>query len=209
LSALPVFNYLLTEAIEVFFMAEVTRMDYVILPEPLPMTIEAMKPHWALLRFDLWGNSMVIFKGQMKIDQKDMIDLKEFKRGALFPKGEMLHFVIEHFDDDTEKGVLRQNILVNIAEEKLSHRLSGRRIIRWGDDLYDEDRRITLTAVSKTPVSVKIHFGLCIETDSEAGYTGLKEYDLDVHELAEVVGNQYRADMKRLAEKCWRLRPVT
>ena len=189
-------------------MSEGSRMDYLLVPDQMVMTVEAMKSHWALLKFDLWGNSMVIFKGPIKIEPKEMIDLKELKRGTAFPDGDLLHFVIEHFGDDIEKGVLRQNILVNIAEEKISHRLSGRRILRWGDDLYDEDRRITLTAVATTPVSIKIHLGICITSDTEAGFVGLSEYGLEPEELAEVVGNQYRADMKRLAEKCWRMRPV-
>ena len=183
-------------------------MDYLAVPEPMAMTIDAMKPHWALLKFDLWGNSMVIFRGPMKIEPKDMIDLKELKRGTIFPDGDLLHFIIEHFGDDMEKGVLRQNILVNIAEEKLTHRLGGRRILRWGDDLFDEDKRLTLTAVTQTPVSVKIHLGICIDPDADASFAGMTDYDLDPDELGEVIGNQYRADMKRLAEKCWRMRTV-
>ena len=189
-------------------MSQSNRMDYLVMTEPMKLTIDAMKSHWALINFDLWGNSMVIFKGPMEIEPKDMIDLKEVKRDTVLPDGDLLHFVIEHFGDDMEKGVLRQNILVNIAEEKLEHRLSDRKILRWGDDLYDEDRRITLTAVAQTPVSIKIHFGICIDSDTNAGFVGIDEYHLDIDELAEVIGNQYRADMKRLAEKCWRMRPI-
>lgn len=189
-------------------MSQSNRMDYLFVAEPMAMTIDAMKPHWALVNFDLWGDCMVAFRGKMKVEPKDMIDLKELKRGTIFPDGELLHFVIEHFADDLAKGVLRQNILVNIAEEKLNHRLGNRRILRWGDDLYDEDHRITMTAVAQTPVSIKIHFGICIDTDVDAGFIGINDLGLDPDEIAEVVGNQYRADMKRLAEKCWRMRAI-
>lgn len=189
-------------------MTQGNRMDYLLLHEPMTMTIAAMKSHWALMNFDLWGNSLVVFRGRMQIEAREMIDLKELKRGTVFPDGDIVHFIIEHFGDDLEKGVLRQNILVNIAEEKLSHRMQNRRILRWGDDLYDEDRRITLTAVTQTPVSIKIHLGICIDSDMESGFIGINEYGLDADELAEVIGNQYRADMKLLAEKCWRMRPI-
>ena len=189
-------------------MSQGNKMDYLFLTEPMKMTIEAMRPHWALVNFDLWGDSMVVFRGTMDVEPKDMIDLKEMKRGTVFPSGDLLHFVIEHFGDELKTGVLRQNILVNIAEEKLGHRLGSKKILRWGDDLYDEDRRITLTAVAQTPVSVKIHLGICIDSDQDAGFVGLNEYDLDYQEVAEVIGNQYRADMKRLMEKCWRMRAI-
>ncbi len=190
-------------------MAESYRMDYIMLPEPMVMTIEAMKPHWALKKFDLWGDSLVVFTGPIDIKPEEIIDLKDFKSGTVFPRGEMLHFVIEHFGDSLETGVLRQNILVSIAEEKLAHRLpADKKILRWGDDLYDEDRRLTITAVAPTLVSVKIHFGICIDPDPENGFGGIDDYDLDPRELGEVIGNQYRADMRRLREKVWRMRPI-
>ncbi len=190
-------------------MGEGYRMDYLLVPEPMEMTIDAMRPHWALKKFDLWGDSMVIFRGPMNIKPDEGIDLKEFKRGTVFPKGDILHFIIEHFNDELEKGVLRQNILVSIAEEKLAHRIgSSQKILRWGDDLYDEDRRLTLTAVAPTLVSVKIHLGICIDADEDAGFAGISEYSLDPNELGEVIGNQYRADIRRLREKCWRMRPI-
>lgn len=183
-------------------------MEYIFISERMTMTVEAMKPHWAFLNFDLVGDSLVMFCGPIEVGPEDMIDLRERKRGTVFPRGDLLHFVIEHFGDDIEKGVLRQNILVSISEEKLAHRLGSRRILRWGDDLYDEDNRLTITAVTQTPVSVKIHLGICIDPDEAAGFVGLRSYGLDPAELGEVIGNQYRADMKRLREKCWRMRPL-
>ncbi|RKZ33730.1 hypothetical protein DRQ33_03645 [bacterium] len=190
-------------------MAEGYRMDYLLVPDAMEMTIQAMRPHWALKEFDLWGDSMVIFRGPMNVTPQECIDLKEYKRGTVFPKGDLLHFVIEHFNDNLETGILRQNILVSIAEEKLVHRIgSAQKVLRWGDDLYDEDKRLTLTAVAPTLVSVKIHFGICIDSFPESGFAGIDEYSLDPIELGEVIGNQYRADIRRLREKCWRMRPI-
>ncbi|MCD6531961.1 DUF366 family protein [bacterium] len=190
-------------------MPESYRMDYIMVPEPMTMTIEAMKPHWALKKFDLWGDSLVVFRGPVDIKPDEIIDLKDFKSGTIFPRGEMLHFVIEHFGDNLETGILRQNILVSIAEEKLAHRIGdARKILRWGDDLFDEDQRLSITAVAPTIVSVKIHLGICIDPDPENGFGGISEYSLDPVELGEVIGNQYRADMRRLREKTWRMRPI-
>jgi len=190
-------------------MGEGYKMDYILVAEPMEMTIDAMRPHWALNKFDLWGDSLVIFRGPMSVRPEDAIDLKELKRGTVFPKGDILHFIIEHFGDELERTILRQNILVSITEEKIVHRMESiQRILRWGDDLYDEDRRLTFTAVTPTPVSGKIHLGVCIDSDNEAAFAGICEYALDPNELGEVIGNQYRADMRRLREKCWRMRPI-
>ena len=189
-------------------MGESVKMNYIVVQEPFEMTIDVMKPHWALLEYDLKGDSIVVSRGMLRIEHKYLIDLMDRKRGITLPDGEMLHFIIEHFGDDLEKGILRQSILIGIACNKISHRIKGKRILRWGDDIFDEDRRITLTSATITLVSSKIHLGICIRSDENTGFVGTEELGIDADELGEVICNQYMADMKRLAEKCWRMRPI-
>ena len=121
----------------------------------------------------------------------------------------MLHFIVEHFDTDLEKAILRQYLLISILEEKLNNRLKDRKILRWADDLYDEDYKLTVSAVTKNIVSTKIHLGInVVPSKIKVKTRGLSHYGIDPYELAEVIITQYRLENRRLKEKSWRMKPI-
>jgi len=189
-------------------MSNCYRMTFLLAPDKLELTPEVLKPHWALKRFKLVGDSIVAFRGGVKLSPEQYVDLLEAQRERPIPNVDLLHFVVEHFDDDLERAILKENILINIAQEKILHRAPKSGVMRWGDNLYDGKYRLTISCATKTLVSAKIHLGICIDSDEENGYHGISEFGIDPFELAEVVANQYRADMRRLKEKCWHLRPM-
>ncbi len=184
------------------------RMAFMFVPKPQEMNLDVMRSHWALIHFDIRGDSIVAFIGTLHIDSDQQLDILEAKGKLSLPDCEMLNLVVEHFGDDLEKGILRQNILLNIAFEKILHRIKDVQIMRWGEDLYEGNKRLTVSSVSTTFVSVKIHLGICINPELDNGFVGLTKYSIDPVELAEVICNQYRADMRRLKEKCWHIKPV-
>ncbi len=184
-------------------------MQFTIRKEEIKLTGEEMQPHWAYINFGIAGNSIVSFVGPCDIKPENIIDLEEYKEGARIYADKMLHFIIEHFDTDLEKAILRQYLLISILEEKLNNRLKDRKILRWGDDLYDEDSKLTISAVSKNVVSTKIHLGVNItSTKVDTKTRGLEYYKIDPYELAEVIITQYRLENRRLKEKSWRMKAV-
>jgi len=186
-------------------------MEYKILSEKRALSGDEMLPHWAYRSFGLLGDSIVAFKGPFDVPPGKWIDLECLKRDTELPVVDMLHFVAEHFDTNLREAVLCQYVLVSILEEKLLHRVpqDGHRLTRLGDDLFDGENRLSITAVGCTIVSAKIHLGVYLDTEPSKEIHGLAAYSIDPLELAGVVINQYRTEMRRLSEKAWRMRPIT
>jgi len=186
-----------------------TKMTYRFLPEKRRLTGEEMLPHWALRNFRLAGDTMVSFIGEFKVPPERWIDLNSIMHESSLPDKEMLHFVVEHFGCPLQEAVLRQYVLISILEEKLLHRIkvNGHRLTRLGDDLFDGEKRLSITAAGSTLVSAKIHVGVFTKTPG-IGFFGIEDYGVIPEELAEVVMCQYGAEMRRLAEKAWRVKPI-
>lgn len=185
------------------------RMEQKILEENRALSGDEMLPHWAYRNFGLLGDSIVAFQGPFKVPPDKWLDLESVMHGRELPASDMLHFIVEHFDSTLSETVLRQHLLVSILEEKLLHRIPNIcRLTRLGDDLFDGENRLSITAAGSTLVSNKIHMGLYLKEQPAEDIRGLAAYDIEPMELAEVVISQYRAEMRRLCEKSWRLRPI-
>ncbi len=121
----------------------------------------------------------------------------------------MLHFIAEHFDVDLEKAVLRQRLLATIVREGLE-RLSGRRIERRGDDLFDGDRKLSISIATVTPVSSKIHFGINVVRAEglDVPTEGLETYGVATRALAEAVLGHYAEEIAGVLDARTRARGV-
>ncbi|MHA1243491.1 MAG: DUF366 family protein, partial [Candidatus Heimdallarchaeota archaeon] len=61
-------------------------------------------PLWALDKFEVMGDTIVIFRGSMSIPKDEMIDVKDIVRerdlaDILISGDDCIHFIIEMFDD--------------------------------------------------------------------------------------------------------------
>ena len=187
-----------------------TRMKSKILPGPRTLSGDEMLPHWAYRNFGLLGDSIVAFRGVFRVPPESWVDIDSIIHGRDIYQADMLHFIVEHFHSTIREGALRQYLLVSVLEEKLLHRMAGaeHRLVRLGEDLFDGENRLTLTAVGATPVSIKIHLGIYLESEPKKEIHGLKAYNIKALDLAELVIDQYRAEMRRLEEKTWRVLPI-
>ncbi len=185
-------------------------MKFKVLPTERPFTGPEMAQHWAYKNFGLCGDSIVAFRGRFEVPPESWTDLDAVVHGKDFFFADMLNFIVEHFDSGIREAVMRQYILVSILEEKMLHRMECAecRLVRLGDDLFDADNRLSITACSITPVSTKLYLGVYLDPSPKNGIQGLKFYNLKALDLAELVINQYRAEMRRLEEKSWRTKPI-
>lgn len=168
--------------------------------EKITYTGEQLRSHWAYENFDLQGDSIVAFIGGCDVSPDKMVDLADRKEHKTIYSEEMLHFIGEHFDLDLEKTLLRQKLLITILMEKLNHRLKGSVVHRLGDDLFEEDRKLSVSIATLSPVSTMIHVGINVSSKNTPVKTkGLRDYGIDPVELAEAVMNQYMVEMKTLA----------
>jgi hypothetical protein len=115
--------------------------------------------------FGLQGDSIISFQGPCRVNLAEMVDLEDVKRNSPIHSDKMLHFITEHFDLDLEKTIVRQRLLISIIKDAVQQ-YTGLVLRRDGDDLYHNDKKLTVSIATLTPVSTMIHTGLNILSDN-------------------------------------------
>jgi hypothetical protein len=137
----------------------------VIFPEErITYTGEELASLWAYHRFRVQEDSIVAFRGGCEVKAEHMIDLEDRLGEAEIYSPDMLHFIVEHFDSTSLKlTYARQRLLAAIACEAIAK--LGYEVVRRGDDLYYEEKKLSVSIASVSPVSAKIHFGINVKSD--------------------------------------------
>ena len=172
-------------------------------------TGQQLQSGWAKKIFGLEGDCIVSFIGQCDVKLEYMVDLIDLQEGSRIYSPLMLHFIVEHSGADLEKGVLRQRLFAVIAGELLRAE-TGLPIVRSGDDLYLEKRKISVSVATVSPVSTLIHFGINILTkDVPVPACGLEELGLAPDVTAHRVMESYVAELVSAEKARTSARPVT
>lgn len=168
-----------------------------------------MQPQWAYRKAGLAGDSIVAFEGSCEVKPERMLDLEDLQAGSVIRGPHMLHFIVEHFDLDLEKAVLRQRVLASIVREELERRLK-RVLAREGDDLFDGGRKLTISIAALTGVSSKIHFAINVEEARDVGVPtkGLRAYRIPARSFGEAVLRAYRREMESVLLARVKARPI-
>ena len=164
--------------------------------ERIDYTGEQLASGWAEQCFGLSGDSMVAFVGACDVKPEFMVDLEDLRAGAEIRSEEMLHFIIEHGDRDLPRAVLRQRLLVALLAESLNRRLGENRIRREGDDLFDGDRKVTVSVATLSPRSALIHAGVNVRAEgAPVPAAGLSDYGIDPRDFAVEMLGRYAHEM--------------
>ncbi|MCG9967638.1 DUF366 family protein [Pelotomaculum terephthalicicum JT] len=146
-----------------------------------------LSSHWAYRNFGMQGDSVVSFRGPCRVELTEMVDIKDVLSNSPIFSKDMLHFIIEHFDLDLEKTIVRQRLLIAILKDIIIEK-SGAALSRSGDDLFFHDRKLTVSIATLTPVSTMIHTGVNVTgEDAPVPAIGLAEIGLKPGEI-EAVG---------------------
>jgi hypothetical protein len=179
------------------------------LPKKIKYTGRQLASLWAYKNFGLLGDSIVAFIGPCNIPFNLMADVEDVRGKHKIYSSLMLHFIVEHFDCDLEKAVLRQRMLAGIVKEALedSHRLH--RLKRKGDDLYDGDKKLSISIATASPVSTMIHFAVNIETKrTPVKAAGLNDYKVSPKQFAIKVMESYTEEMQSVKQARCKVYPV-
>jgi len=167
-----------------------------------------LSSHWAYRTCNLLGDSAVAFVGACDVSLDRMVDLSDVKEGASIRSREMLHFIIEHFDQDLEKTILRQRLFAQIVLDELCNH-TKRKIRREGDDLYDGGAKLCVSIATASPVSTLIHFGINISSRGTPVKTrGLNDYRIKPKPFALAVLKNYTAELDSIADARCKVRGV-
>jgi len=199
----------------------VAKMISAFIPKRIKYNGSQLCSLWAYKNFGILGDSIVAFIGPCNITKNMMVDVEDIRAKHKICGSLMLHFIIEHFDTDLEKTILRQRLLTTIVKDVLNDYVSakggpasgGQTFRRIGDDLYtitQDARRKTQCAASRrdnaklsisiataSPVSTMIHFAINISTKGTPVKTaGLNDYKINPKDFALDVMKRYTEEMQ-------------
>lgn len=145
-------------------------------------------PHWIYKNFKLQGDAIVAFVGECEVKLTEMVDIEDVINNEPIYSKSMLSFITEQFGIGLVEGVLRQRLLITIIKELLEEK--GHFVVRNGDDLMIDNRKLSVSIATKSITSVLIHTGLNIISEgapvaasgltSELGITDIKEFANEV-----------------------------
>jgi hypothetical protein len=169
-------------------------------------------PLWALHKFEVMGDTIVIFRGSMSVPKEEMIDVKDIVReqdlaDILISSDDCIHFIIEMFDDqpaNLKVAYHRLHLLSFIVQRVLEQELSIS-IRKEGTDLYYNDQKMNVGIATCSSTSSKIHFGLNIISTGVPKYVkaiGLHEIkkDLKLEELAMKIADDFKFEIESIDE---------
>jgi len=182
-------------------------MDYVVARALVAYTGAELRSHWLFHRFGLRGDAAAAFLGPCEVALERMVDQADVAAGDAIRAALMLHFIIEHFDTDLTRAVLRQRLLVCLARELLTG-LSDVR--RSGDDLFVGDRKLSVSIATASPVSTLIHFALNVDpTGAPVPAVGLAELGVVPLPFAELLLARYAEECEGVAAARCKVRGVS
>lgn len=143
-----------------------------------------LAPHWIYKNFKLQGDAAVAFVGECEVKLTEMVDIEDVINNEPIYSKLMLSFITEQFNVNLIEGVFRQRLLICIIKEALEKR--GFKIVRSGDDLFFEGKKLTVSIATKSATSILIHTGINIYSDgapvkasgltSEMGIKDIKDF---------------------------------
>ena len=145
-------------------------------------------PHWIYKNYKLRGDAIVAFCGECEVKLTEMVDIEDVINNEPIYSKSMLSFISEQFGVNLPEGVFRQRLLICTIKELLEE--YGHKIKRSGDDLFYENKKLTVSIATKSITSTLIHTGVNILSEgapvkasglkSELGIDNIKEFAIEV-----------------------------
>lgn len=179
---------------------------------------QQLRSNWIRENFNIKKDAIVAFIGSAYV-KEHLVDLEDINNGEHIFSQAMLHFIVEHQDNDLEKAVCRQRLMICIIKEVIlslchcegktrSNLLSNEnrllrfarndiRITRKGDDLYIKGRKLSVSIATKSSSSTLIHTGLNISSkNTPVKAIGLKDLKINPKKLAIEVMESYTKEIE-------------
>lgn len=147
-----------------------------------------LAPHWIYKNYKIQGDALVAFCGECDVHLSEMVDIEDVINNEPIYSKSMLSFITEQFGVNLPEGVFRQRLLICIIKELLEE--YGHKIRRSGDDLFYQDKKLTVSIATKSITSTLIHTGVNIVSEgapvkasglkSELGIDDIKGFAVEV-----------------------------
>lgn len=155
------------------------------------------------------GDAIVAFCGAADVGPAHMVDQEDIATHSWIASRNMLHFIAEHFHMPLAEGVARQRLLVSHIQSALNKSKPELQICRSGDDLFDGERKLTVSIAAASPQSTCIHTAINIDSTATPVLTrGLDDYKIAVIPFALTVMKNYSQECYEISLATCKVKPI-
>ncbi len=168
-----------------------------------------LRPHFILSKYRIEGSALLCFRGACEVKTDHLVDWEDRLQNDFIRAKEMLHFLGEFFGITLKEGIWIQRLIVS---EALAYLLNaGIKAERTGDDLFIEGRKLSVSIVTASPVSVLLHLGLNIDSEgAPVKAIGLGEIfsEQQIQEFADYLLSRFKEEYQSVNRAAVKVRPV-
>lgn len=168
---------------------------------------------FAYLEHGILGPSIVSWVGPCSIPFSHMVDGEDLLEQAVIQGDEMLHFIIEIFDRDLFSGVALQRLFASISKDYVQAHgaglLQGKILRRDGDDIYLDNKKLSISIASKSPVSVMVHFAMNVTNKGTPVETlSFEDLHLQPRQTSEAIMELFKKEYSSIVIATQKVRPL-
>ena len=184
-------------------------MKYKLIENEIKYEGYQLAPHWIYKNFKIQGDAIVGFVGECEVKLTEMVDIEDVINNEPIYSKNMLSFITEQFNVELVEGVFRQRLLICQIKEALGRR--GIKVRRSGDDLFVDDKKLTVSIATKSMTSILIHTGININSDGAPVRACGLENDLgitDIEDFANEIMKNYVDELEDIVLASTKVRGV-
>lgn len=166
-----------------------------------------LRPLYAYMNHQLQGDSIISFIGACDVGTEHMVDAEDLVVNAKIKSDKMLHFIVEIFGQNLMTAVSLQRLLVSIAQNLLLEK--GHQLKRCGDDLYLDQKKLSVSIASCSTVSAMIHLGLNIDNEGTPVATcALNDFGVEPAQFSNELMKRFSVEYISIIEATQKVRPL-
>lgn len=169
-----------------------------------------LAPHWIYKNYKLLGDAIVSFIGEVEVKLDEMVDIEDVINNEPIYSKKMVNFIIEQFNVTLEEMVCVQRLLISIIKDIIEDS-TNKKIKRSGDDLFFENRKLSVSIATQSITSCLVHTALNIIKDgAPVSASDLSEIGiLDIKAFANRVMSEFKKEIEDIKSATYKVRGVT
>ena len=172
-------------------------------------TGEQLRSHFVRASARISKDGIVAFRGACAVTGDALVDLEDREDHASIIAEEMVHFIGEHFMCPLREANFRLRLFVTIAAEELRKMAPGLVVTRRGDDLYVDERKLSVAVATVSATSSLFHCGINVNPEgAPVPAVGLEELRVDPDEFAQRVLDAYSEECESVEYVIRKVRAV-
>ena len=187
-------------------------METLFIDKEIKYTGEQLSPHWIYKNFGIMGNAIVAFIGECEVNLNHMVDIEDVVNNEPIYSKKMLNIIAEDFNSTLVEMVYKQRLLVTITKELIEKKHPDINIRRSADDLFINNKKLSVSIATKSITSTLIHFGLNIISEgAPVNAADLTQDALitDIKQFAMEILSYYKEEVKDIELAATKVRGVT